>query len=112
MGQDDYPYQPYGAPYGQQPPPSYGYGYPPPQPRSDPNVSGIVSLVLNLLSSVSCCNVLGIAGAVLAGLSLRGGQDPAKVRTLTRSSWVVMVAGFAAMALLFVYLGVTGEFDD
>ncbi|MGI5273184.1 hypothetical protein ACQEUU_28830 [Nonomuraea sp. CA-218870] len=115
MSEDDYPYQRYGAPYGEQPPPSYGYGgYPPPRPhaRGEPNVSGIVALALNLFSVVSCCNVLGVVGAALAGLSLRSGTAPEKARTLTVASWVVLVAGFLMMAVLFVYLGVNGHFDD
>ncbi|MFD2348418.1 hypothetical protein ACFSTC_02030 [Nonomuraea ferruginea] len=36
MSEDDYPYQRYGAPYGEQPPPSYGYGGYPPPPAARP----------------------------------------------------------------------------
>ncbi len=72
----EYPYQPYGAPYGQQPPPQYGYGYPPPPRHSGPNANAIVSLVINLVTIVSCCNLLAIPGAILAGLSLRTSTDP------------------------------------
>src|SRR5690606_20844441 len=99
-------------PYGELPPPSYGYGYPPPHAASEPNVAAIVALVLNLFSLVSCCNVLGLAGAILAGKALRSGVDPQRARTLTNTSFVVLAAGFALMVALFVFAGVSGAFDD
>ncbi|MDA0634863.1 hypothetical protein OUY22_15675 [Nonomuraea sp. MCN248] len=112
MSQDDHPYQPYGAPYGRQPPPSYGYGPPPAGARGEPNVRGIVALVLNLFSVVSCCNVLGLVGAFLAGQALRAGVAPDKARVYIAWSLVVMVAGILATVVLVLYLGENGYLDD
>ncbi|MFG1948906.1 hypothetical protein [Nonomuraea sp. NPDC048826] len=112
MSQDDQPYLPYGAPYGDQPPPSRGYGHLPPPVRSEPNVAAIVALTLNLFSVFSCCNVFGIVGAILAGRALGAGTRPEKARSYVTSSWIVLGAGFAVMAVLFLYLGVNGHFDD
>ncbi|QYC45361.1 hypothetical protein Nocox_39055 [Nonomuraea coxensis DSM 45129] len=108
-----YPYPPYGATYGEQPPPGYGYGYPPP-PRDDgPSANAIVSLVLNLLSLVSCCNVLALPGAILAGLGLsRASSDPATARSMVTWSWVLFGLGFVLMIGLFLFLGLNGYLDD
>ncbi|MEU8400790.1 DUF4190 domain-containing protein [Nonomuraea sp. NPDC048892] len=109
-----YPYQPYGAPYGEQPPPQYGYGYGTPPPRNNgPNANAIVSLVLNLLAVVSCCNILGIPGAILAGLALgRANTDPRSARSMVMWSWILFGAGFVLTIAGFVILGVSGAFDD
>ncbi|MEV4170630.1 MULTISPECIES: DUF4190 domain-containing protein [unclassified Nonomuraea] len=118
MSQEDpsgYPYQPYGAPYGEQPPPQYGYGYGYPPPRRDegPNANAIVSLVLNLLAVVSCCNVLGIPGAILAGLALgRARTQPQTARTMVIWSWVLFGLGFVLGIGGFILLGINGAFDD
>ncbi|MEO3874530.1 DUF4190 domain-containing protein [Nonomuraea sp. B12E4] len=111
----DYPYQPYGAPYGQQPPPQYGYGYgyPPPPRDEGPNANAIVSLVLNLLALVSCCNVLGLPGAILAGLALgRVRREPQAARTMLVWSWVLFGLGFALTIGGFLFLGLNGYLDD
>ncbi|WP_336210690.1 hypothetical protein [Nonomuraea sp. LPB2021202275-12-8] len=107
-----YPYQPYGAPYGQQPPPQYGYGYPPPPRPTGPSANAIVSLVLNLIAIVSCCNILAIPGAILAGLSLRSGTDPDKARSMVIWSWVLFGLGFVLTISTFIFLGVNGYLDD
>ncbi|MEU8250794.1 hypothetical protein [Nonomuraea sp. NPDC048916] len=119
MSQDppgDYPYQPYGAPYGQQPPPGYGYGYgqPPPRPHSDgPKANAIVALVLNLLAIASCCNVLAIPGAVLAGKALgRATHEPEAARRMLVWSWVLFGIGFVLGVTLFLFLGFNGYFDE
>jgi cytochrome c biogenesis protein CcdA len=108
----DYPYQPYGAPYGQQPPPQYGYGHPPPPRHSGPNANAIVSLVLNLIAIVSCCNLLAIPGAILAGLSLRASTEPDTARTMVVWSWVLFGLGFLLTVGMFLFLGVNGYLDD
>jgi hypothetical protein len=110
----DYPYQPYGAPYGQQPPPNYGYGYPPPPPRSEgPRATAIVALVLNSLAIVGCCNILAIPGAILAGMALgRSSTDHAGARSLLVWSWVLFGVGFALTLIVFLILGLNGAFDD
>ncbi|MED7929363.1 hypothetical protein SMD20_34325 [Nonomuraea sp. LP-02] len=110
-----YPYQPYGAPYGEQSPPGYGYGYgyPPPPRDEGPNANAIVSLVLNLLSLVSCCNVLALPGAILAGLALsRASSDPRAARSMVMWSWVLFGLGFVLMIGLFLFLGLNGYLDD
>ncbi|MCF6472123.1 DUF4190 domain-containing protein [Nonomuraea sp. MG754425] len=116
MSQDDpsgYPYQPYGAPYGEQPPPAYGYGRPPPPRNSGPSANAIVSLVLNLLAVVGCCNILAIPGAILAGLAIgRSGTEPEKARTMVIWSWVLFGVGFVLTIGGFIVLGLAGAFDD
>jgi hypothetical protein len=118
MSQEDpsgYPYQPYGAPYGQQPPPQYGYGYgyPPPPRNEGPSANAIVSLVLNLLSIVSCCNILGIGGAILAGLALsKARTEPRSARTMVLWSWILFGLGFVLTVGTFLFLGFNGYFDD
>ncbi|WP_188194343.1 hypothetical protein [Nonomuraea sp. SYSU D8015] len=118
MSQQDpsgYPYQPYGAPYGEQPPPGYGYGYPPPPPprRDGPSANAIVSLVLNLLGLVSCCNVLGLPGAILAGLAIgRSNTEPQTARSMVMWSWVLFGLGFVLEIGLFLFLGLNGYLDD
>ncbi|MEU6714879.1 DUF4190 domain-containing protein [Nonomuraea sp. NPDC046802] len=109
-----YPYQPYGAPYGEQPPPQYGYGYGYQPPRDDgPNAGAIVSLVLNLVALVSCCNVLGLPGAILAGMALsRARTRPQTARTMVIWSWVLFGLGFVLGVGTFLTLGLTGQFDD
>ncbi|MFI7705963.1 hypothetical protein [Nonomuraea sp. NPDC049480] len=118
MSQQDpsgYPYQPYGVPYGEQPPPGYGYGYGHPPPRRDegPSANAIVSLVLNLLGVVSCCNILGIPGAILAGLAIsRARTQPGTARSMVMWSWVLFGLGFVLEISLFLFLGLNGYLDD
>ncbi|MFG6198461.1 hypothetical protein [Nonomuraea sp. JJY05] len=119
MNQEDpsgYPYQPYGAPYGeQQPPPQYGYGYGYPPPRRDdgPSANAIVSLVLNLLALLSCCNVLGLPGAILAGLALsKARTEPRTARTMLIWSWIMFGLGFVLGLGLFLFLGLAGYLED
>ena len=114
MSQEDsagYPYQPYGAPYGEQQPP--GYGYPPPRRDDGPQANAIVALVLNFLSLASCCNVLGLPGGILATIALsRAREQPGSARSLLVWSWVLFGAGFALNVGLFLFLGLTGRLDD
>ncbi|MEV4106505.1 DUF4190 domain-containing protein [Nonomuraea sp. NPDC049695] len=118
MSQEDssgYPYQPYGAPYGEQPPPQYGYGYgyPPPPRNEGPSANAIVSLVLNLLALVSCCNILGLPGAILAGLALgKARTEPQAARTMVIWSWVLFGVGFVLGIAVFLFLGLAGYLDD
>ncbi|MEV0593033.1 hypothetical protein [Nonomuraea cavernae] len=120
MSQDppgEYPYQPYGAPYGQQPPPyygqDYGYGQPPPPHSEGPKAQSIVALVLNLLAIVSCCNILAIPGAVLAGMSLgRATTEPEAARGMLVWSWVLFATGFVLTIATFLFLGFNGYFDE
>jgi len=118
MSQQDpsaYSYQPYGAPYGEQSPPGHGYGYgAPPRPRDEgPTANAIVSLVLNLIALVSCCNVLGLPGAILAGRALgKARAEPETARRMVKWSWFLFGLGFLLTIGLFVALGVTGRLDD
>ncbi|NUP81057.1 MAG: hypothetical protein HOV96_26275 [Nonomuraea sp.] len=117
MSQGDsagHPYQPYGAPYGDQPPPGYGYGYAPPPRRDDgPQANAIVAVVLNFLSLASCCNVFGLPGGILAAVALsRVREQPASARSLLVWSWVLFGAGLTLNVGLFLFLGLTGRLDD
>lgn len=117
-GQEGYPYQPYGAPYGQQPPPNYGdgYGYPPPpkQPNADgPRANAIVALVLNLMATMACCNLLAIPGAILAGLALgKVSTEPESAKRMLVWSWTLFGLGFLLGIGLFLFLGLNGHLDD
>ncbi|MFI7134454.1 hypothetical protein ACIBQ1_52930 [Nonomuraea sp. NPDC050153] len=118
MSQEDppgHPYQPYGASYGEQPPPQhgYGYGYPPPPQNDGPSANAIVSLVLNLLALVSCCNLLGLPGAILAGLALgKARAEPRSARTMVIWSWIMFGLGFVLSIGVLLFLGLTGRLDD
>ncbi|WP_157249112.1 hypothetical protein [Nonomuraea typhae] len=107
-----YPNQPYGAPYGDRPPP--GYGYPPPGPRNDGlRTTSIIALVLNLVATVSCCNFLAIPGAIMAGLALgKVDSEPENARSRLLWSWILFGSGFVLTIALFIVLGVNGAFDD
>ena len=93
----------YGYPQPGYPPPG-GYGVPPRHPeQSSLRTQGIVSLVLNILSVFTCCNIFGIAGAVLAGISLgKIDQDLPHAKNLIRWSWVLLGAGLALVVLAAV----------
>lgn len=107
------PYIPYGAPYGEHPPPGPGFGPPPPPRDEGPMAQAIVAVVLNLLSVVGCCNIFGIGGATLAVMALRkAGTQPQAARGLLIGSWTVFGVGLLMMFTLFVILGVTGQLDD
>ncbi|MET7331577.1 hypothetical protein [Nonomuraea sp. NPDC005650] len=111
----DYPYQPYGAPYGGQPPPQhgYGYGYPPPPQNDGPSANAIVSLVLNALALVACCNFLGLPGAILAGLALgKARTEPRSARTMVVWSWIMFGLGFVLSVGVILFLGLAGYLDD
>jgi hypothetical protein len=111
MSQDPpgYPYIPYGAPYGEQPPPRHGNGSPAPPRDEGPTANAIVSLVLNLVALVSCCNILGVPGAVLAGLALSKARTrPRTARVMVIWSWVLFGCGFALAIGVFLVLGLVG----
>ncbi|MBN6056183.1 hypothetical protein JYK22_29930, partial [Nonomuraea sp. RK-328] len=111
----DYPYEPYGAPYGERPPPGHGHGPPygpPPPRRGGVNATALVALILNLLAIVGCCNVLAIPGSILAGLALRADTPPRTRRDLLTWSWVLYGLGFALTIGVFFYLGANGYLDD
>jgi hypothetical protein len=109
-----HPYQPYGAPYGQQPPPGYGHPHGAPRPNPEgPRAAAIVALVLNLLAVTSCCNLLAIPGAILAGKALGcSATEPERSRSMLTSSWILFGAGFVLTVGLFLFLGLTGRLDD
>jgi hypothetical protein len=68
--------QPYGqpGPYGQQP--MYGYGYPPPPPKSQTNA--ILALVLSIVGFATC-GVTAIVGVIFGHIAMgrikRGEED-------------------------------------
>jgi hypothetical protein len=103
-------------PYG-QPPPQHGYpgyGQRPPGPTPDgQRTNAIVSLVLNLLSLVSCCNILGIGGAILSGLALgRAQAAPERAKQLNIWSWALFGGGLVLSIGTIIVLGVNGVFDE
>jgi hypothetical protein len=117
MSQQDpsgYPYQPYGEPYGTQPPPHYGYGYGrPPRRDQGPQATAIVAIVLNFLSLTSCLNVLGLPGGILAAVALGRVRDrPGSARTLLMWSWILFGLGLVLNVAVFLFLGLNGYFDD
>jgi hypothetical protein len=60
------PGQPYGQPmYGQQP--MYGYGYPPPAPKSQTNA--ILALVLSCVGFVTC-GITAIVGVIFGHIAM------------------------------------------
>ncbi|GAA0946466.1 hypothetical protein [Nonomuraea longicatena] len=112
------PNQPYGN-NPHQPPPSYGPGYPghgqrPPGPTPDgQRTNAIVSLILNLLSLVACCNIFGIGGAILSGLALgRAHAAPERAKLLNVWSWVLFGGGLVLSIGTIIVLGVNGAFDE
>ncbi|MFI6602288.1 hypothetical protein ACIBHX_39065 [Nonomuraea sp. NPDC050536] len=102
----------YGEPYGNQPPPSWGH--PPPRPEADKaRANAIVALVLNCLAIPSCCNLLAIPGAIMAGLALgRVNNDTAGARRMLVWSWVLFGLGFAVSIGVFLFLGLNGYLDE
>ncbi|MFD0469536.1 hypothetical protein ACFQ0B_15405 [Nonomuraea thailandensis] len=69
--------------------------------------------MLNLFALVSCCNILGIPGAILAGLAIsRSATEPESARTMVIWSWVLFGLGFVLTIGTFIALGVSGAFDE
>lgn len=110
-------------------PPQPGYPVPPPYPppgypggagsgytggytgvgsspeQQSTRTQAVVSLVLNILSVLACANVLGIVGAILAGVALgRLDTDLPSARNLVRWSWILLVGGLVLL-LLVVLVG-------
>lgn len=88
------------------------YPYPPPPQPFPPhdNVRGqaIASLVCNILASLMCCLVFGVAGIVLSAIALnRSDYDLESARKLVRWSWgalaAAVVAGVAVVALVIAF---------
>jgi hypothetical protein len=87
----------------------YAGGYPAPQPhgyygtpspaspeQSSTRTQGILSLILNIVSVLFCCNIFGIVGAVLAGIALgRVDNDLPSARNLIKWSWILLGGGLA-----------------
>ena len=93
--------------YGQ----ASGYGLPPARSAEQSSVrtQGTVALVLNIVSALACCNVLGIVGAVLAGISLgKVDQDLPHAKNLIKWSWVLLGTGVALAFALVAFLLLAG----
>ncbi|MFI6482334.1 hypothetical protein ACIBH1_30690 [Nonomuraea sp. NPDC050663] len=97
-------YQPYGAPYGRQPPPTSGHGHLPPAVQrtvENTRTQAIVALAVNFISVASCCNVFGLVGGILAWRALsKATTDLPGAKSLTKWSWIVFGTGFAIMAVV------------
>lgn len=95
------PAQPYGQPgYGQT---GYAAPYKPPRSPEQRSLStkAIVWLVLNLVTLLMCCNVVGIVGAIFAGQALSEiDRNPARAEVLVRRSWISFVIGLAAIVVI------------
>jgi hypothetical protein len=109
-GQPGYPaYQPYPVYPTYQGYTGYPYPYPYPYPPPDTRVRGqaIASLVTNIVVSLMCCPLIGIAGIALSAIAMsRSERDPESARKLVIWSWctfaVSVLAGVAMFVLLFL----------
>ncbi|MEU5882641.1 DUF4190 domain-containing protein [Spirillospora sp. NPDC047279] len=120
---DPYGQNPYGQgggagkagwdPYGQYGQSSYGYG--PPGVSAPPVSEGnaIAALVCNILVTLFCCGIFGIAGIVTSAMAMsRVRTDPVSARKLTTWSWVIfgvsLVIGLIII-ILYIVLIVAAE---
>jgi len=113
MTQDPYspkqPGDPYGqapqyappAPYGQQP--MYGYGYPPPVPKSQTNA--ILALVLSLVGFATC-GVTSIVGIIFGHIALgkikRGEEEGHGMALAGVIVGYVVTVGYVALLAFYV----------
>lgn len=108
-GYSGYPYPGYPPP-GYYPQPGYTvYPYPPPYQPADSGARNlsIAALITNIVVSVLCCPVFGIAGIVLSGIAMsRADQDPIAARKLVIWAWAALAAsivtGITAFALIII----------
>ena len=78
-----------------------------------PKVTGIVSLVLNLLASSAAATSWPSPGRVLAGLSLgRSSRSRPRPRACPYGAGSLFVVGFALTFGTFLFLGLNGYLDD
>jgi hypothetical protein len=114
-------YDQYGRPvYSAYPPystyPTYPgytvYPYPPPPyplpPDDGVRGQAIASLVCNILASLMCCLIFGVAGIVLSAIAMsRSDHDPQSARKLVMWSWgalaAAVVAGIAVVVLVIAF---------
>lgn len=111
-GYSGYPYPGYPppGPPGYYPQPGYTvYPYPPPYQPADSGARNlsIAALITNIVVSVLCCPVFGIAGIVLSGIAMsRADQDPIAARKLVIWAWAALAAsivtGITAFALIII----------
>lgn len=88
------------------------YPYPPPYPYAPPDTKvrgqAIAALVTNIVVSLLCCPLIGIAGIVLSAIAMsRSDHDPESARKLVKWSWgalaAAVVVGIAMFVLLIVF---------
>ncbi|MDX3664403.1 DUF4190 domain-containing protein [Streptomyces sp. ID05-26A] len=119
MTYDPYnPKQP-GDPYGQQPPygqpgpygqqPMYGYGYPPPPPKSQTNA--ILALVLSIVGPATC-GLTAIVGVVFGHIALgkikRGEEDGHGLALAGLIIGYLIIAGGLAYLAFIVFAVMAG----
>lgn len=95
--------QPYGQPgqYGQQP--MYGYGYPPPAPKSQTNA--ILALVLSLVGFATC-GVTAIVGVIFGHIAMgrikRGEEEGHGMALAGVIIGYVVIAGWLLYAAIII----------
>ncbi|MCX2952126.1 DUF4190 domain-containing protein [Lentzea sp. NEAU-D7] len=114
MTYDPYnPKQP-GDPYGQQPPygqpgqygqqPMYGYGYPPPAPKSQTNA--ILALVLSLVGFATC-GVTSIVGVIFGHIAMgkikRGEEEGHGLALAGIIIGYVVIVGYLLFVAFYVF---------
>ncbi|MFI0452345.1 hypothetical protein [Actinomadura sp. 6N118] len=103
-------WDPYGQ-YGQPPGGSYGYG--PPGVHGPPASQGsaIGALIANIIVTLFCCGVFGIAGIVTSAMAMsKVHTDPNSARKLITWSWVIFgVSLVVGLIIMVVYVAVLYE---
>ncbi|MFG2006511.1 hypothetical protein ACGFNU_45930 [Spirillospora sp. NPDC048911] len=98
-------WDPYGQ-YNQTP----GYGYGPPGVYGPPASEGsaIGALIANIVVTLFCCGVTGIAGIITAAMGMsKVKTDPGAARKLTTWSWVIFgVSLVLGLVILVIYFAV------
>jgi hypothetical protein len=108
-------WDPYGqyAPQGQTP-----YGYGPPGVYGPPANHGaaVGALVANIVATLFCCSILGIAGIVTSAMAMgRTQTNPESARKLTTWSWIIFGVGLVLgliVIILYVALVVNSDSDS
>ncbi|GAA2638334.1 hypothetical protein SMC26_35020 [Actinomadura fulvescens] len=102
--------QPGWDPHGQYNQGGGSYGYGPPGVYGPPASEGsaIGALVANIIVTLFCCGVFGIAGIITSAMAMsKVKTDPAAARKLTTWSWVIFgVSLVIGLIIIVVYVAV------
>jgi hypothetical protein len=108
-------WDPYGqyAPQGQNP---YGYGPPGVYGPQASHGAAVGALIANIIATLFCCSILGIAGIVTSAMAMgRTQTNPESARKLTTWSWVIFGVGLVlgiVLIILYVVLVVNSDPDS